>query len=298
MLVILTNAIRMNEYSIKDIEILSGIKAHTLRIWEMRYGFIQPERSLYNFRIYKPAHLKIVLMIAFLQRCGHKLYKLQDLSLDAIERKTKEIFLDHQKIEKRILDMFIAYLDMNVPLFELYIHEYIQRKGIEKAMMQLVVPFIEKSKLLNHYEGHYLYNESIRSVLKSFFLSAITASTTHNSHSSNIVIFTTEENNDEIGLDYMYYSFFSNGLNIYRLSLLTDLETLRIIRDSKSIDAFVTFITPTKKLNLEKYFYQYQQYISETPLLVIGLSLETYQGRLPKNIILKKNIQEAVKYFS
>ncbi|WP_126969794.1 MerR family transcriptional regulator [Gynurincola endophyticus] len=287
----------MVEYSIKDLELLSGIKAHTLRIWEMRYGFISPERSTHNFRKYNQDHLKIVLVIAYLQKNGYKLSKLKSLSIEDLEKKARSFSTDIQKNDKRVLDMIIAYLDLNVPLFELFVQEYIQRSGIEKAINHLVIPFIERSKILYSFEGHRLFDIVIKNVVKNFFLSAITAHRVINRLRKIVVIFTPEENNDEVGLNYAYYSLYTKGLTVYSVGVVANFNVLKQLKEEKNIAAFVTMLSYQKKFSLEKFMYFFHQNIPDVPLIVLGTSTETYQGRVPKNIIIKKSISDAVKIF-
>lgn len=287
----------MVEYSIKDLEFLSGIKAHTLRIWETRYGFITPERSLFNFRKYSVEDLKTVLIIAYLQRNGFKLAKLKDMSPQERENKTKVITSDNQKSEKRVLDMLIAYLNLDIPLFELYVQEYIQRNGIDKAINHLVIPFIERSRIMYNVDRDLIFDNVVRSVLKNFFLSAVVAQVNIVSLKKNIILFTPEENNDEISINYAYYSFQSIGISVNKMTKITNFEFLQYLSEQNPISAFVTVLSHQKKFNLEKYLYYFHQNIPDYPLIVVGTSTENYAGRVPKNVIIKKYISEAVKYF-
>ena len=74
----------MLHYSIKDLEKLSGIKAHTLRIWEQRYGILKPERTNTNIRLYSNQELKHILNIAILNNKGYKISKIAELSNEQI----------------------------------------------------------------------------------------------------------------------------------------------------------------------------------------------------------------------
>ena len=64
------------QYAIKDLERLSGIKAHTLRIWEQRYGILKPERTDTNIRYYTAEDLKRILNISLLSRIILKIFSL------------------------------------------------------------------------------------------------------------------------------------------------------------------------------------------------------------------------------
>ena len=78
-------------YSIKDLEKLSGIKAHTLRIWEKRYSVIMPKRTNTNIRYYEDKDLQKVLNIALLRKKGYKISKIAELSEPDIVRLTAEL---------------------------------------------------------------------------------------------------------------------------------------------------------------------------------------------------------------
>ena len=75
----------MGQYSIKDIETLSGIKAHTLRIWEQRYDFLSPHRTDTNIRYYSDEQLKMILNIAVLNKNGYKISKIAEMDADQIK---------------------------------------------------------------------------------------------------------------------------------------------------------------------------------------------------------------------
>jgi len=73
-------------YSIKDLEKLCGIKAHTIRIWEQRYGLIKPKRTKTNIRYYMDADLKLLLNVALLNKHGTKISKIAGMSEIEITR--------------------------------------------------------------------------------------------------------------------------------------------------------------------------------------------------------------------
>ena len=81
----------MSSFTIKDLENLSGIKAHTLRIWEQRYNFLQPMRSPTNIRYYNSDELKIILNIALLNKYGYKVSHIDKMTED--ERREKVMSL-------------------------------------------------------------------------------------------------------------------------------------------------------------------------------------------------------------
>ena len=86
----------VKQYSIKDLEILSGIKAHTIRIWEKRYQLFDPNRTETNIRFYTCSELKKLLNISLLIDKGHKISKLSKMSEEAINENITTNFLNGQ----------------------------------------------------------------------------------------------------------------------------------------------------------------------------------------------------------
>ena len=85
----------MAVYSIKDLEKLTGIKAHTSRVWELRYGLIQPARTDTNIRFYTDAELKMLFNIALLNKKGHKISKIAGLTASQIEEQVATTLLEY-----------------------------------------------------------------------------------------------------------------------------------------------------------------------------------------------------------
>ena len=80
----------MQEYSIKDLETFTGIKAHTIRIWEQRYGILEPKRTSTNIRYYTDADLKKLLNVGLLNQLGYKISKISELEEEEIQQLIKE----------------------------------------------------------------------------------------------------------------------------------------------------------------------------------------------------------------
>jgi DNA-binding transcriptional MerR regulator len=123
----------MNAFTIKDLENLTGIKAHTIRIWEQRYKFLKPQRSDTNIRYYSSHELKTVLNIALLNKYGFKISHID--KMDESQMKEKLLSLSHaQAQQERIVNELIQNMvDLNIEDFELVLDKYIHTKGIEKV---------------------------------------------------------------------------------------------------------------------------------------------------------------------
>jgi DNA-binding transcriptional MerR regulator len=138
----------MSRYSIKDLENLSGIKAHTLRMWEKRYGVIQPERTDTNIRYYTNEELKKVLNIAILNRYGLKISKIVGLSTEELHKKVLEVATEEVEENTQIESLVIAMVDLDEPRFEKVLANCTLRMGFEQTILSIVYPFFQKVGVL------------------------------------------------------------------------------------------------------------------------------------------------------
>jgi DNA-binding transcriptional MerR regulator len=137
----------MHSFTIKDIENLSGIKAHTIRIWEQRYSFLKPHRSDTNIRNYSNEELKVILNIALLNKNGYKISHIDKMT--AAEMTQKILLLNPVAQQERIVNALIQQMiDFEMDAYESTLEKYIASHGIENAILQIVFPFLEKIGIL------------------------------------------------------------------------------------------------------------------------------------------------------
>jgi MerR family transcriptional regulator, light-induced transcriptional regulator len=134
----------MSTYSIKDLEQLSGIKAHTLRIWEQRYDILSPDRTDTNIRTYDDNDLKLVLNIALLKDHG---YKISEISKMPPEELAKEVLLISDKqlnYPDQIHALTISMLDLDEERFEKIVSTNTLQFGFENMMINIIYPFLSR----------------------------------------------------------------------------------------------------------------------------------------------------------
>jgi MerR family transcriptional regulator, light-induced transcriptional regulator len=131
----------MNTFSIRDIENLSGIKAHTLRIWEQRYGIMAPQRKHSNHRRYNTEDLKQILRISFLYHQGYKISKIAAMSSAEIKRLSLE-FSNNSSYEVFINQMMEASIDFDEEAFDKVFASLFTHMGLEKSMIHVIYPFL------------------------------------------------------------------------------------------------------------------------------------------------------------
>ncbi len=134
----------MSNYSIRDLEQLSGIKAHTLRIWEQRYNIIQPKRTDTNIRMYDDHDLKLVLNISLLKDHGFKISEISKLPLDEMAKEVIAISDKKLNYPDQIHALTISMIDLDEERFEKIISTNFLQFGFENTMLNIIYPFLSR----------------------------------------------------------------------------------------------------------------------------------------------------------
>ncbi|MFY7707758.1 MAG: MerR family transcriptional regulator [Flavobacteriales bacterium] len=139
---------KMQEFTIKDLENFSGIKAHTIRIWEQRYGLLAPDRTDTNIRKYTDKDLKFLLNVSLLNNLGYKISQIATMSEDQM----REAISRHaaaQQPEQHFLHMLkISMLNYDEELFNEVIEQYINENGMERTFKEVIIPFMKQIGIL------------------------------------------------------------------------------------------------------------------------------------------------------
>lgn len=138
----------MAVYSIKDLEKLSGIKAHTIRIWEKRYKLIEPHRTNTNIRYYTDGELKKILNVAILNRHGIKISSIAKLDELELKEEIIRVLSSSDSSDTLIDSMVLSMIDLDEYKMESMIDKSIQKFGIKHTVTDVLYPFLEKVGVL------------------------------------------------------------------------------------------------------------------------------------------------------
>jgi DNA-binding transcriptional MerR regulator len=133
-----------DKYLIRDFEALSGIKAHTIRIWELRYGILKPKRSDTNIRRYNDDELKYLLNISLLNKNGFKISKLASMEKSEIDEKVKALTNSNFAYPVQINALIMAMVQLDEHSFERVLNVNIAQLGFEVSIEQIIFPFLEQ----------------------------------------------------------------------------------------------------------------------------------------------------------
>jgi DNA-binding transcriptional MerR regulator len=140
----------LNVFSIKDLENFSGIKAHTIRIWEKRYNILEPDRTDSNIRTYNETELKKILNVAYLNRNGLKISKIARLNEDELTQQVMTVSSKHDDPAQDFQPgkILMSAIRFNEELFKEALFPFIKYHGIEEAYSKYLYPLLEKARIL------------------------------------------------------------------------------------------------------------------------------------------------------
>lgn len=153
-------------FTISDLEMLSGIKAHTIRIWEKRYGLLQPARLNSNVRRYDGENLKRLLNISALYHQGVKISKIAEISQLELEAKVRELFVLSEDPESYLAQLKIAVIDFDRVLFESVYSRLRGQMSFTEAFDKVLVPML-------HFIGAFWQTNSIEPIHEHFISNLI-----------------------------------------------------------------------------------------------------------------------------
>lgn len=284
----------MNAFTIKDLENLSGIKAHTIRIWEQRYSFLRPQRSKTNIRYYCNDELKTILNIALLNKYGFKISHIDKMSADQITEKILSLNQADAVQERLLNEMLQHMVDLDSDKFEAVLDGYIRQKGIDKTINFLIFPFLEKIGILwmtshiNPAQEHLVSH-----IIRQKLVVGIDSVFTHIMTKKTVLLFLPEGEHHELGLLYMHYLLKNRGIKVLYLGANVPLKDLEFVAKFKTPDYIYTHVTCLPgRLSFEKFLAQVSQRISQFPVIISGQLAQAYPKKPAENIHLRKSMQE------
>jgi len=217
----------MQTFSIRDIENLSGIKAHTIRVWEQRYGLIMPGRKESRHREYTNEDLKQILRVSYLYHQGYKISKIARMSKEEIISLSLQ-YDSHSSIEVFVNQLIEAALDFDEEGFEKVINTLILKWGFENAFLNVVYPFLKKIGML-WMTGNVLPAQehfSSNLIRKRIIITIDGLTSVTDAESEIMLLFTPKGEFHEIPLLLSHYFLKKNGFRLVYLGINTSIEVL------------------------------------------------------------------------
>ena len=276
----------MSTYSIKDLEKLSGIKAHTIRIWEQRYHLIEPGRTNTNIRFYSDDDLVKLMNVSLLNQNGYKISKIADLDNDQIKELVLKINSDLPSLSTQTANLIRAMVEVDELLFNDIFEYSVNSIGFEATIEHLLFPFFEiignlwLAGSIIPAQEHFLTN-----LVRQKLIVAIDHERIKTEHSRPVILFYLPEGEfHEIGM--LYYNYLARKFNFEVIYLGTSIPFRDIIKmdDIRTFQIiFTSFVTAQGEGILAKRIEKKRKAFPNKTFLVSGWQLKQEQPHLPKN---------------
>ncbi|RFM27188.1 MerR family transcriptional regulator [Deminuibacter soli] len=285
----------MHAFTIKDMENLSGIKAHTLRIWEQRYRLMIPKRGDSNHRVYDNEDLKQLLRISFLYHNGFKISHIARLQQDAL----KALALNQLQrkpfgsLQNQLLEAMIDFDDLS---FSQALNYAMRQLGVEECMLQVVYPYLEKTGLFWLTNSAMPVQEHFASnIIRHRLLTEIDALPRATGSPQRYLLFTPPGEHHEIPLLFIYYMLKKAGKNVLYAGAGIDTDTLQLIAGRPVTHLFYYQITNFMKQQPEEYASRLCQDFSTQQVVAGGPVTRQITNRLP-NLTVLNSLQSQLDY--
>ncbi len=291
----------MAVYSIKDLEKISGIKAHTIRIWERRYNLVEPKRTSTNIRYYSDEDLKRILNISILNQNGFKISKIAGLDDDQLRDRVLDLSLNARNNNVQVETMMVSMLDMDENKFLNALSASIIKHGFEESVEQILFPFLERIGVLwqtgtiNPAQEHFISN-----LVRQKMIVAIDNEMQRKEPGGlRIIFFLPEGELHELGL--LFYNLIARkeGISVTYLGVSVPLEDLKLVQEVTGAHAFFTsIVTARDKEDIEQLLREYRRNFSNLPFFVTGLQVKEQQPVLPDGFTVissVKTFKEAIR---
>lgn len=285
-------------YSIKDLEVLSGVKAHTIRIWEKRYNLLVPDRTDTNIRYYSDNDLRRMLNISLLVRTGYKISKVATWNDEKINEKVFEI-AKRKTTESEYIDRLILHMvNFDNRRFYHLTSDVINQLGFEDAVTKVFFEFFVRVGTywqvgsIFPAQEHYVTN-----IFRQKLIAEIDKLGIESSRDSTILFFLPENELHEMSL--LFYSFLAQkmGYHVIYLGQFVPWSDLEKIQEQVKIDyCFTAFINSVVKEDMESYLVSLKELFSSQKIFITGWQLQLHQPALPRNVKIIKDYKEFKKF--
>lgn len=288
-------------YSIRDLEKLSGIKAHTLRIWEKRYALFEPDRTDTNIRYYSNDDLKRILNISLLNKNGYKISLIAAMKESEIAEKIAAINLVRTDNEDLIDTLIVGMIEMNEALFEKSFSSCILKMGFENTIQKVVFPFLNRIGIMwqtgsiNPAQEHFVSN-----IVRQKLIVAIDGTKQGGDKKApSAVLFLPENELHELSLLFYNYALRTRGFRTIYLGQTVPLPNLERVIEIVKPGYLVCVVTNAfSKKEMTKFFELTARIRGVKKILLSGKAVLDQKKKLPSTISLFSNLEELIQQTS
>lgn len=284
----------MGIYSISDLEELTGVKTHTLRVWEKRYGILRPQRTDTNIRFYEESDLHMLRLVQKLNSNGIRISRIAGMSLEELEREASQVSLKQEDFEARLLE---GLENMDVTQMDSVMDSSIRLQGFDSTLLHLILPIMEKMQVMwlseNIGEAH---EACFREVIKRKTIREID-SLPHNCSGPKVMIFLPAGNQQELSHLFMHYFLRKQGLCVTDMGCEINVDCAASALQKCPCDCVII-------VNEDPVHWQFGNFLTELasrtslPILVSGRASEHQWLTENEHVIMIDGIEDTLHFVS
>lgn len=288
-------------FSIKDLENLSGIKAHTIRIWEKRYNLLEPLRTDTNIRAYDTENLQKILNISLLNQQGLKISKIADLTSEQIEEKVREYVSRTTSSEHAVNDFKMAMINFDQEQFDNTYNQLLAQYSFRDIFFKVIIKFLEDignlwtSNTITPAHEHFIF-----SLIKQKLLINIErVQTPRKKIQKTFVLFLPINEIHDLGLLYIHFELLLKGYRSIYLGPSVPVDNLVELQKIFEDTEFVSYFTVYPQMDdCEAYISDIMKHVlndRNENLHILGRNTNNLDKlRFPKNIKIYDSIDAII----
>lgn len=290
----------MTRYSIKDLEKFSGIKAHTIRIWEQRYQLLKPQRTETNIRFYDNEQLKYLLNVSLLVENGYRISQICNLSTEEFNQHLRDIIdkgyptKEDQQVNSIINELMIAMLDLDERRFEKILASSLLQRSFEETLVKIIYPFLRRIGVMwrtgevSTAQEHFIYQ-----LIRQKIIVAIDGLLIPDSNAEKYLLFLPQSEFNDLLILLFTYVLKNRGKQCIYLGADIPFKDLKQVTEISKPETIFTFIkAPASKMDTQAYIYELSETFEKQQVLITGNPYFMDELEYPDNVLLITGVED------
>jgi MerR family transcriptional regulator, light-induced transcriptional regulator len=286
-------------YSISDLEKLSGIKSHTIRIWEQRYGILRPKRTDTNIRFYEDDDLQRLLNVALLNRHGFRISKIAEMSKEDMQEQVSSVSNLKFDIDAQLDVLTLSVIEMDEVKFSRIFDNHVDQIGFERTMMEVVYPFMEKLSLLWLTGSIKPVQENfITQLIRNKLIAAIEKEPLASDRkTTKFILYLPKDEQQELSILFMQYLIKKRGFQVVNLGANLALVDLKDACQIHQPDYVFTVLSETfNREPVQRYLSNLQAAVPDSHLLLTGYLMASQTPSNLGNATILPSLDDALTF--
>lgn len=291
----------MNKFSIKDIETITGIKSHTIRMWEQRFNFIQTKRTETNIRYYNDDDLRLFLNITTLNDNGYKISEISKMSIEEMALKIQEIARHENSYSCYIQSLSNHALSFNEKEFKKSLTNCVKKIGLEQTVLQVIYPFLQnvgilwQTGVINPAQEHFASSLIKQRLIVS--IDSIKNSSIENP--KKFLLFLPDGEFHEIALLFSYYLIKSHGHEVLYLGQSLSINYVKDVFKAYKADYIFSILTNSMSdESVHTILQLLKQHFPDKQVLLAGGKIMESDVEASENISILKGVPDLLSFLN